>query len=200
MSHWDIVQDILSDGKPRRAKELVGSGIQYAELTRWAKQGKLIQIERGIYGLQSLPLNEHISFLEASLQAPKGVICLLSALQYHELTTQLPHEVWMALPRNARSPKFRGVPVRIHHFSEPAFSEGIEKKETEGGSFYVYNLAKTIVDLFRLRNKVGLDVALEALSEGLKSGKAKRSDIHAYARKLRMYNVMRPYMEAIAAV
>ena len=106
----------------------------------------------------------------------------------------------MALPRNSRNPKFRDVPIRIHHFSEPAFSEGVEKKETEGGSFYVYNLAKTIVDLFRLRNKVGLDVALEALSEGLKSGKAKRSDIHHYAVKLRMYNVMRPYMETIAAV
>lgn len=200
MRHWDNVQALLADGKPRRAKELIAVGIHYAELSRWVKQGRLVQLERGIYGLHSLPLNEHFTYLEASLQAPKGVICLLSALQYHEVTTQLPHEVWMALPRNARNPKFLGVPARIYHFSEPAFSDGIAKIESEGGTFYIYNLAKTIVDLFRLRNKVGLDVALEALSEGLRSRKAKRSDIHAYARKLRMYNVMRPYMEAIAAV
>ncbi len=195
-----MVQELLADGKPHRAKEFIAIGIQYAELARWVSQGKLIKIDRGLYSQSNLPATEHLSLLQASLQVPKGVICLISALQFHEVTTQLPQEVWIALPRNARKPRFRDVPVRVHHFSEPAYSAGIEKKEIEGGSIFVYNLAKTVVDLFRLRNKVGLDVALEALSEALKSRKAERKEIHAYARKLRMYNVMRPYMEAIAAV
>lgn len=162
-------------------------------------QGRIVKLARGLYGLHDFRINENRTLLEVAYQAPASVICLLSALRFHGITTQLPHEVWIALEGSVLSFAIQNIQVKIHRFSGHAFHDGIESHVVEGGTLKVYGAAKTIVDVFRMRNKVDIDVAIEALRDGIRSGKAKREDIRNIAKTLRMYNVKRPYMEAEVA-
>jgi len=130
---------------------------------------------------------------------PKGIICLLSALQFHVVGTQLPRQIWMALPRKTRTPILNYPPVRIVRVSGEAFTAGAEEHILEGQAVRVYDVAKTVVDCFKFRNKIGMDVALEALNEGWQDRRFKMTDIAKYARICRVWNVMRPYLEAISA-
>lgn len=126
-------------------------------------------------------------------------MCLLSALNFHRLGTQLPHEVWIALDRSARHPSIRYPRLRVVRFSGQALREGVETHRIEGQTVRIYGVAKTIADLFKYRNKIGLDVALEALREGWRARRFTMDELHRYARICRVERVMRPYLEALAA-
>ena len=170
--------------RPRdlRAHKLPGDA-----LWRLARRGLLVQRSRGVYALAGHEFTEHHSLAEAAKRVPQGVICLLSALRAHNLTTQSPHEVWIAIDRKARLPK-----------SGAALSEGIEQRQIEGVRVPIYNVAKTVADCFKYRNKIGLDVALEALREAWRSRRAASNDLWKYAEICRVANVMRPYLESLA--
>lgn len=174
------------------ASDLEEAGISRTTLPYMANRGILRRITRGIYTLADhFPSLE--GFAEVIRSAPDSVICLLSALQFHEITTQMPFETWVAIERNATKPK---VPnVRIVRLTGKAFSEGIETHEQEGLVVRVYCPAKTVVDCFKFRNKIGIDVAREAMVDCLNQKKASRDEIWRYAKICHMTNIIRPYLE-----
>ncbi len=147
--------------------------------------------------LQSI--SEHRSLAEAAIRAPRGVICLLSALRVHDIGTQAPFEVWMAIPHHMPPPRLDQPSLRVVRMSDKSRTEGIEEIIFDGVTVHVFNPAKTIADCFKFRNKIGLDVALEALREGWHKRKKTMDDLWHYATINRMANVMRPYLEAITA-
>jgi predicted transcriptional regulator of viral defense system len=140
---------------------------------------------------------EHQSLVEVCKRVPQGVICLVSALQFHEFTTQLAHEVWIALPAKAWAPKFDSLRLRIVRYSPVTLAYGVEERRIGGAVVRVFNPAKTVADCFKFRNKVGLDVALEALRDAIRQRKATRDEIWKAAQICRVANVMRPYMESL---
>ena len=188
----------LTEAQPAvSARELTAAGVPQRVLSRMAASGSLRRVGRGLYtGIEVSP-SAHQSVIEVTKQAPKAVVCLLSALEIHEVGVQAPFEVWIALPAGTHAPRITGTAIRVTRLSGAAFAEGIEIVVIDGAPVRVYNLAKTITDCFKLRSKVGLDVALEALREGWKGRKVTMDDLSRYARVNRMSNVMRPYLEAL---
>ncbi len=183
-----------------RSADLAGLGMRRESLSRLHREGHLERLGRGLYAHPGRKVSLHHSLAEAAKKVPKGVVCLLSALSYHEITTQAPFEVWMALDRKARLPvPGPGLAFRFHRFSGKALSEGVEQHLVDGIPVRVYSLAKTVADCFKYRNKIGLDVALEALREARRAHRVTSEELHRYARVCRVENVMRPYMEALAA-
>jgi len=155
------------------------------------------RVGRGLYRLARAETSEHITLAEAAKLVPNGVVCLLSALSFHGLTTQIPHEVWMAIDVKARRPKVAGVPLRIVRFSGKALTAGVEIHRIDGVPVKITCPAKTVADCFKYRNKIGLDVALEALRECRRQRKCSLEDLWHYAKICRVANVMKPYLEAI---
>ena len=180
-----------------RPNDLPGHGISRPALYSLYRQGKVIRIGRGHYMLPSTELSENHSLAEACKRTPHGVICLLSALRYHNLGTQNPTEVWLAIEHKARQPKVEYPPLRIVRFSGQAFSEGVEEHPIEGVTVRVYTIAKTIADCFKYRNKIGLDVCLEALRECRRTRRCTIDEIWHYAKICRVSNVILPYLEAL---
>lgn len=181
------------------ARELAEAGIHRQTLSRLVAAGELERIARGIYRLPEHPITEHHGLAVASAAVPHGVVCLISALQFHELGTQLPHEIWLAIDRRARRPALKYPPLRVVRYSGAALTEGIEIHQLEGCSVRVYNVAKTLADCFKYRNKIGLDVTLEALREAWRSRRFTMTDMHRYAGICRVQRVMQPYLEALVA-
>jgi predicted transcriptional regulator of viral defense system len=159
----------------------------------------LERIGRGLYTLPKSNISEHHSLVHVVKSVPSARVCLLSALRFHDLTTQLPHEVWIAIGRKDRKPSLIRPPIRVQRFSGPALTEGIEEHVVEGVMLRVYSVAKTVVDLFRYRHKVGIDVALEALKEGWREKRFTMGEIDRLAGLCRMKHVMAPYLESILA-
>jgi len=180
-----------------RSRDLLPYDIPRVYLSRLVQKGLLRRVGHGLYIRTDAEPTEHHSLAEACKRVPHGIICLLSALQFHNLTTQLPYEVWMAISQTARLPNVSRPAMRFHRFSGSALTEGIEEHQIEGVQVMVYNPAKTIADCFKYRNKVGLDVAIEALKDCLHQRKATPSTLWNYAKICRMTNVMKPYMEAV---
>jgi predicted transcriptional regulator of viral defense system len=181
-----------------RSADLRPRGIPREYLSKLHRDGVLERVSRGVYYLPGTELTEHHSLTEAIKIAPRGIVCLLSALQFHGLTSQAPFEVWLALDRKAHRPAGDGVPLHVVRFSGRALTAGIEEHLIEGVKVPVYSPAKTVADCFKYRNKIGLDVALEALRDYQKSGGASADELWKYAKICRVANVMRPYMEALA--
>lgn len=182
-----------------RARDFREAGIPPASIARLCEQGQLVRLARGLYQLANAEaMDAAHSLAEAARLAPHGVIALLSALQHHGLTTQLPHAVWICFHHKARIP--RTLPFRIEtvRASGEAFEAGRMTVEIEGVAVPIYDPAKTIVDCFKYRNRVGLDVAIEALRDGLRQRKASRADLRRYAAICRVENVMRPYLESLS--
>jgi len=175
------------------------AGIHTQLLTRLVADGTLERVGPGIYRLAGADITEHDGLLLAAAAAPDGVICLLSALVFHGIGSQLPAEVWLAVERGRRPPKVANLRLRIVRFSGAAFHEGIEIHEIERRRVRVYSVAKTIADLFKARNRVGLDVAVEALREGWRDRRFTMADLERAARACRVERVMRPYMEGVVA-
>ena len=179
------------------ARELSAQGIPARTVSRMAARGQVRRIGRGLYmGAESSP-SAHQSVIEATKLAPKAVVCLLSALEIHGIGVQAPFEVWIALPAGTHAPRRAQVALRVTRLSGAAFTEGVETVLLDGARVRVYSLAKTITDCFKLRSKVGLDVALEALREAWQQRRVTMDDLWRYAKVNRMTNVMRPYLEAM---
>jgi len=194
----DRVVGMLRTSGVMRSRDLVALGVSREYLSDLCRRGVIERVARGLYGLPDAEVSARHTMVEAARRVPQGVICLISALAFHEVTTQIPHEVWIAIEVKARLPKARDLPLRIVRFSGPAFSQGVEEHEVEGAPLRVYSLAKTVADCFKYRNKIGLDVALEALREALRTRRVSIDDLWRFARICRVAKVMRPYLEAMA--
>ena len=182
------------------AADALRLGLGRETLSRLHRAGKLMRLGWGLYAHPEREATLHHSLAEAARKAPNAVVCLLSALSFHEITTQAPFEVWMALDRKARLPRTGpGLKFRFHRFSGAALQEGVEQHVVDGVPVRIYSAAKTVADCFKYRNKIGLDVALEALREARRSKKVTSDELHRYARICRVENVMRPYMAALAS-
>lgn len=166
-------------------------------ISRLVESGELVKVGRGLYSIPTADYNEQQSLLEIAQRVPKAVVCLLSALRFHELTTQNPFEVWIAIEGMSRKPSLQDTPLRVMRFSGTAFTEGVEIRQINGISLKVYNPAKTVVDCFKYRNKVGIDVAIEALRDAWSQQKTTMDELWHYAKICRVSNVMRPYLESL---
>ncbi len=173
-------------------------GVHPETVYRLVRRGELERVGRGLYRAAEAMVTEHHGLVLAAMVVPNGVVCLLSALSFHELTTQLPFEVWMALDRRAAAPRDPAVQVRIMRFSGAALALGIEAHEMEGTQVRVYSAAKTVIDCFRYRNLVGMDVTIEALRDCLQQRKSSPGELWELARACRIGSVIRPYIEALA--
>lgn len=180
-----------------RTTEALQLGIHPRTLYALRDAGVLERLSRGVYRLASMPPPGNPDLVAVALRAPQGVICLLSALAVHDLTTQIPHEVHVALKRGAEPPRLEHPPVRVFWFTGEAFTSGIERHVLDGVGVRVYGAAKTVADCFKYRNKLGLDVALEALKLYLRKRRARPADLTRFARVCRVEAVMRPYVEAL---
>ncbi len=177
--------------------EVARAGIHTQALSRLVRAGTLERVARGRYRLADAPITENHGLALVAAAVPTAVISLVSALSFHQVGTQLPHEVWIALDRRARRPALTWPRLRVHRFSGKALTEGIETHRIEGESVKVYGVAKTLADVFKYRNKIGLDVALEALREAWRARRFTMDEIHRYARMCRVERVMRPYLDAL---
>jgi len=192
----DVLTFIRSNGVVR-PRDLDTAGFSRMWLTRLQRRGLVERVRRGLYVAADAEWTEHHSFAQVARQAPGGVICLLSALSFHEMTTQLPFEVWLALDRKARVPKAMSPQVRVMRFSGVALTTGVEEHVLEGVPVRIFGPAKTVVDCFRYRNKIGFDVALEALRDCYRMRLATIDELWECAQRLRVGNVMRPYLESL---
>ena len=180
-----------------RPRDIEAIGVPREYLLRLHRQGRLNRTGRGIYTLPDASVTERHSYAEVAKRVPEAVLCLLSALAFHEITTQNPASVWIALGKGARTPAIASPSLRVIRLTGPSLSEGIEIHSVEGVSMRVYSTAKTVADCFKFRNKIGLDVAIEALKDSLRQKKATVNEIYRYAKICRVSNVIRPYMEAL---
>lgn len=181
-----------------RPQDLATYNLSPVTLYSLYRQGKVIRTGRGLYLLPDTELTEHHSLAEACKRVPQGMVCLLSALRFHNIGTQNPFEVWLAVDRKARRPQVDYPPLHIVRFSGAALTEGIEIQEIEGVTVRVYTIAKTVADCFKYRHKIGLDVALEALRESLSTRRCTHQELWHYAKICRVGKVMQPYLEALA--
>lgn len=183
-----------------RPRDLDSHGIPRQYLSLLERKGLIRRTGRGLYvAADAAKVTENHTIAEACKRVPSGVVCLLSALRLHGLTTQTPFEVWMAIDVKAWRPKVDHPPIRFVRFSGAALSEGIERRKVQGVEVRYYNAAKTVADCFKYRNKIGLDVALEALRDCRRQRKATVDELSHFAKVCRVANVMRPYMEAVAS-
>lgn len=182
-----------------RLTDLNAAGVHAASLARLVDEGLIVRAGRGLYELADADVSLDHGLAELAVRVPKGVICLVSALAHHQITLQNPRAVWMAIGLKDRKPRITHRPVRFVHFGDAARNTGVEIIIIDGVNVRVFSAAKTIVDCFRYRSTIGLDVALEALRLGVRSGKAKPAEIARYAKALRIWTVIRPYLESVAA-
>lgn len=197
MTNLQQTLDLLHQSGVVRPQDLKAQGIAPTSLYQLYRQGKVIRTSRGIYTLADTDFTEHHSLVEICKRVPHGCICLLSALHFHTLGTQNPFEVWLAIDRKARRPRVAYPPLRVLRFSGAALHEGIEEHQIEGVTVRVYSIAKTVADCFKYRNKIGLDVALEALRECWRKRRATMDDLHRTAVVCRVSRVIRPYLETL---
>jgi predicted transcriptional regulator of viral defense system len=193
----DDVLEVIRRCGVARPRDLEAAGISRMWLTRLTRQGLVTRLGRGLYEVADADWTAHHSYAEVAKRVPAGIVCLLSALVFHDLTTQLPFEVWLAIDKKARVPRGLTVAVRLMRFSGPALTEGVGEHVIDGVTVRITSPARTVVDCFRYRNTVGLDVALEALRDCHELRLATRDDLWECAGRLRAANVMRPYLESL---
>jgi len=191
--------DLLKSRGMLRLKDFVAEGIGPETLARLVREEAIVRPARGLYRLADAPVEAAHSLAEAAILVPKGVICLISALQYHELTLQMPAAVWMAIERTAWRPKIDYPRIRFVRFTGPALKDGVVHRLIGGVAVPITNPARSIVDCFRYRGKVGLDVAMEGLREGLRRGRCTPDELWRHARTARVWPAMRPYVEAMVS-
>jgi len=196
-THTQRVLDLVSQKGLLRPTDLGAIDAPRVVLTRLTAAGRLEKVGRGLYRLPHAHGSEHESLLTVATKVPQAVFCLLTALQFHELTTQLPRQIWIAMPRGSHTPRIDYPPIKMVQFTGEAYTAGVEEVERDGVKLRVYSVAKTLADCFKHRNKIGLDVALEALKDARARSKASAEDIWRNAQVCRVANVMRPYLESI---
>lgn len=180
-----------------RTRDLTGYGFNRVQVRQAVEAGLLERAGRGLYRRPGARVTQHHTLAEVAKRIPNGVICLLSALRYHGLTTQSPHEVWVAIDHKAWAPRLENVGLRVFRFSGSALRKGVETHAVEGVSMRVYSPAKTVADCFKFRHKIGIDIALEALRETWRARRATMKDLEHHARVDRVAKVMRPYLESL---
>ena len=190
----------LAQGKALlRPSDAVARGHSRLYLAQLAQRGLVHKVSRGLYALPQRKASEFASLAEVASKHPQALVCLLSALAFHGLTTQAPFEVWVAVDNKARAPQMPYPPLRIARFSGPALSEGVELHNIEGVPVKITSVPKTIADCFKYRNKIGLDVAMEALKEAWSAKRVSMDELWHYGQICRVQNVMRPYLEGLTA-
>ena len=197
-THSQRVLDLASQKGLLRASDLDAIDAPRVVLTRLIAAGLLDRVGRGLYRLPGHPISEHEGLMVVATKAPQAVFCLLTALQFHGLTTQLPRQVWIAMPRGSHSPRIDYPPIRMVQMAGRAHLSGVEEHLCNEVKVRIYSPAKTVVDCFKHRNKIGLDVALEALKDAWRTRKASADDLWRYAQDCRVATVMRPYMESLS--
>jgi predicted transcriptional regulator of viral defense system len=189
--------ELLQSSPVLKAGTIVSHGIDRKTIQRMVESGEIQWIGRGLYGPADYEPDSYHSYVEAQMLVETGVVCLLSALSFHEIGTQTPRHVWLALSRPSRIPKTEGLPVKIVTFSGPAFSTGIEEHQIEGVRVKVFSPAKTVADCFKYRNKLGTDVAIEALREAVREKNVSPDELLRFADICRVRSVMMPYLESV---
>ncbi len=198
MKQRNQILKIIKDTGILRHRDIDRYDIHPETLRRLVKSGEIIRIGRGLYTLPDMEIQTgYQSFAEVSKKVPQGVICLLSALAYHELTTQAPHQIWMAIEEKAWTPKISHIQIRFVRYSEDLLKKGVNTIDIQNIPVKITGPARTVADCFKYRNKIGLDVAVEALREGLKDRRFTVDELWQYAELCRVANVMRPYIEAV---
>ena len=189
----------LQRAKAKTFLNAAALAVHSQQLTRLVREGTLERVARGTYRTANRPITEHHSLAVVSTIAPRSVICLLSALAFHQVGTQVPFELWVAIERGTRPPRLDNPPLRILRFSGEAFRRGIEVHTIEGMRVRIYGIAKTIADLFKFRNRIGIDIAIEALRDAWQRRLVTIDEIDRYAKVCRVERVMRPYIETLIA-
>ena len=189
--------NLVNERKLLRPRDLKQFEIPESYLWLLAQDGHIQHLGRGLYASLDFELSELQSLLEVCHQVPKGVICLISALQYHQLTTQLPSSVWLAIPAHAHRPQLSYSSLELVQIKPELIIPGLETHDLEAGTLRVFNPARTLADCFKFRNRIGMDVALEALKMGLAKG-VNANDIWEFAKILRISKIILPYLEAMA--
>lgn len=197
VSKVEVVARMVRRSGVLRPRDLDRAGIPRQYLRQAKEQGLVRQVGRGLYVAEGSPVSEHHTLVEAAKRVPHGVVCLLSALRFHGLTTQAPHEVWIAIDHKARRPRTDYPPMRVVHFSGKALTYGVQEKKLEGVNVRVFGPAKTVADCFKYRNKIGLEVALEALRDCYRQRKATMDELYLAAKVCRVARVMQPYLESL---
>jgi predicted transcriptional regulator of viral defense system len=198
VNHADRLLELARARGVLRPKDLAPLGISRQTLARLHQRGVFDRVGRGLYVLVGADVTAHHTLAEAACRVPHGVVCLLSALRFHDLTTQDPFDVWLAIENKARRPESDAVPLRIVYTSGDAFTFGVETHEVEGIEVRVYGAAKTVADCFKYRSRVGLDVAIEALRDYRWSDGFDADMLWQAAKVCRVSTVIRPYLEAVA--
>lgn len=194
----EIILDLVRQKGILRARDLDEQKLSRTVLSRLVAEGRLLLLSRGLYSLPDRDVTEKATLAEVAIKYPNSVFCLLTALQIHELTTQSPHQIWLAIDAKARVPQMNYPPLKVVRFSREALEAGAESTTIDGVvSVLVTNIEKTIVDCFKYRNKIGLDIAIEALQEAWRSKRMSIDRIWEYAKICRVSNVMRPYLESL---
>lgn len=196
-THSQRVLDLARHKGLLRASDLDAIDAPRVVLTRLTAAGLLNKVGRGLYRLPGHSGSEHEGLAAIATKVPQAVFCLLTALQFHELTTQLPRQIWIAMPRGSHVPRIDYPPIKMVQMTGEVYTTGIEEHLCDGVKLRIYCAAKTVADCFKHRNKIGLDVALEALKDARAKRKATADDLWRYAKVCRVANVMRPYLEAI---
>jgi predicted transcriptional regulator of viral defense system len=199
ITHTDKAMEIVRRQGVARTRDFDAAGVPRVYLRRLRDEGRLIQISRGLYKSAAAEAGVGSSLAEAARAVPRGVVCLLSALQHHQLTTQTPHAIWMMLGPKDWVPTDPPVAIRVIRASGRALSAGVDTEMIDGVAVPMTSPVKTVVDCFKYRNKIGLDVAIEALQDLMKGPRGRKflSDLWAYAEIDRVQKVIRPYLEAL---
>jgi len=192
------VKQLLEVQGIARARDLRAAGLEGSQIARLVQRGELVRLSRGVYGLAGRAPTGDEALLVVARRVPDGFFCLLTALRFHDLTTQAPHAVWIGLGLRRHPPKLDWPSLRIVRYSGAGLSAGIETHVRDGVPLQVTGVARTVVDCFKFRNKIGLDVALEALAQVRRERRASNDELWRLASLLRMANVMRPYLESVA--
>lgn len=180
-----------------RTSELEILGVSRATIIRLTQNGSIERIARGLYQKPAVEYDESQQLVEVCKQAPRGIICLLSALQFYNISTELPYQTWLAIEGKSRAPAINYPPIRICRFTGDSYHKGIEEVPTASGAIRIYSPAKTVADCFKYRNKIGKDVAIMALKECYEQKLATINELNHFAHICRVSRVMRPYMEAL---
>jgi predicted transcriptional regulator of viral defense system len=188
---------LIQNSQILRARDILSNGIHQQTLYRAYRKGLIARAGRGLYTVSTYVPGTYHGLIQVAKIAPDAVVCLTSALSFHEIGTQLPAEIWIALEKGKVPPKINYPPIRVVHYSGMSYSEGVEKKYIDGVNIKVYSPVKTVADCFKFRNKIGLDVAVEALRVCVHSKKHTVDEFIHYARICRVERIVKPYLEAL---
>lgn len=193
----DLIKFFKRQHGVARFSDVLKEGFHPDTLRMRVKEGKIKKIGHGLYQQTSFPVSQNPDLVTAVLQAPKAVVCLISALSFHEATNEIPHSVDLAIPQGSRANKINYPPVKFHRLSSAAWKAGIEEHKMSGHVVKIYSLAKTVADCFKFRNKIGMDVARSALKEAVLERKISPEEIMRFAKICRVHNIIKPILESI---